>query len=334
MLLTQGVKRWLIGRAWMSQALVQLLQHSRSLQPVMDRDRRVRGSAGHLSIHVDGSSPADVPFSFEQQPKRLGNAFLISLAYHVAMLALLIFVMRGAPTPIAGPAPMPERMDARIIWLSEPGPGGGGGGGGNRTAAPPRPAELRGKDKLTVPVAKRPTLAPPPPAKEPDPVEQLSIPAKPLAAAIESLPGAIEAPSSLPSVSQGPGDGGGAGTGTGSGIGPGAGAGLGPGSGGGTGGGVYRPGNGVTSPRVVREAKPEYTVDAMRARIQGAVLLECVVNINGEVEQIRVVRSLDQKFGLDEQAIKAARQWRFTPGSRLGEPVPVLIEIELAFALR
>ena len=49
---------------------------------------------------------------------------------------------------------------------------------------------------------------------------------------------------------------------------------------------------------------------------------------------LKVVRSLDNTFGLDQEAIKAAKQWRFRPGTRLGEPVPVLITIELAFTLR
>jgi outer membrane biosynthesis protein TonB len=49
---------------------------------------------------------------------------------------------------------------------------------------------------------------------------------------------------------------------------------------------------------------------------------------------VKVVRSLDPIFGLDQEAIKAARNWRFTPGMRLGEPVPVIITIELSFTLR
>jgi periplasmic protein TonB len=300
-----------------------------------DADRISNSSVGHLSIHVDGSHPVDVPFLFEERQKRLGPALLLSLAYHVGIFALLVIAVRYGPGPPSVPAALlPERVDARIIWLSEPGPGGGGGGGGNRMQEPPRPAELPGKDKLSVPVSKPPKLEPPKQAKEPDPVEQLNIPAKSLAAATESLPGAIEAPQAPPSTSQGTGAGGGAGTGDGSGIGPGAGSGLGPGSGGGTGGGVYRPGNGVTLPRLLREVKPDYTTDAMRAKVQGTVLLECVVNINGEVEQIKVVRSLDQTFGLDQQAIKAAKQWRFAPATRLGQPVAVLVTIELSFTLR
>src|SRR6185312_9021040 len=120
----------------------------------------------------------------------------------------------------------------------------------------------------------------------------------------ESLPGAIEAPPGPPTISQGPGNGGGSGTGTGSGIGPGNGSGLGPGSGGGTGGGVYQPGNGVSLPQLLHEVKPAYTSDAMRAKIQGTVLLQCVVRPDGSVTDIQVLRSLDSVFGLDQEAIK------------------------------
>jgi len=141
-------------------------------------------------------------------------------------------------------------------------------------------------------------------------------------------------PPGPPTLSQGSGSGGGAGTGTGSGVGPGTGSGLGPGSGGGTGGGVYRPGNGVTLPRVLREVRPNYTSDAMRAKVQGVVVLECVVRPDGTVGDVSVIRSLDSTFGLDQEAIKAAKAWRFAPGTRMGEPVSVLISIELTFTLR
>jgi len=49
---------------------------------------------------------------------------------------------------------------------------------------------------------------------------------------------------------------------------------------------------------------------------------------------VRVIRSLDRVFGLDMKAIEAARQWRFFPGTRQGEPVPVFVNIELEFNLR
>jgi TonB family protein len=91
---------------------------------------------------------------------------------------------------------------------------------------------------------------------------------------------------------------------------------------------------GVTSPTPIREVKPNYTFDAMREKIQGTVGLECVVGRDGTVVDVRVVRSLDRTFGLDEAAVKAARQWLFRPGMRNGEPVAVLITIELSFHLK
>jgi TonB family protein len=199
---------------------------------------------------------------------------------------------------------------------------------------PPRKAELPGKDKITVPVEKPPSLEAPKQAKvEPNPLEQLVIPAKTLAAAQDSLPGAIDGPPGPPTLSQGAGSGGGSGTGSGTGIGPGTGSGLGPGSGGGTGGGVFRPGNGVTAPVPLYIPKPQYTADAMRARIQGTVWVECVVQTSGMCTEAHVVRSLDPTFGLDQEAVKAARLFRFKPGMRMGEQVPVQVTIELSFSL-
>jgi protein TonB len=90
----------------------------------------------------------------------------------------------------------------------------------------------------------------------------------------------------------------------------------------------------VQLPRPIREVKPQYTADAMRAKVQGVVLLECVVLPDGTVGKVEVIRSLDSTFGLDQEAIKAARQWRFAPGTRFGEPVAVLVTIELQFTLR
>ena len=149
-----------------------------------------------------------------------------------------------------------------------------------------------------------------------------------------TLPGAIDA---LPAAtsSQGPGDGSGTGTGHGHGDGPGRGPGLGDGNDGGTGGDVYQPGNGVTMPVEIRKGVPRYTSDAMRARVQGAIMVECVVQPSGVCDRIRVLRStFNPSFGLDDEAVKAAVQWRFRPGTRQGRAVPVIVTMEIAFALR
>jgi len=303
--------------------------------PHQGPDTSDNSSAGHLSVHLSASHAGEVPFLFEQQQKRMVPAMLASLGSQIGMLVLaLVFVRYSASSTHTAPL-LPDINPNRIIWLTQPGPGGGGGGGGNKMKEPPRKAEAPGKDKITVPVAKPQSVEPVQVAKNDPPpqVEQLNIPAVSLASSTASLPGAIEGPPG-PSPSQGSGSGGGAGTGTGTGIGPGRGSGLGPGFGGGTGGGAYRLGNGVSTPVLLREVKPQYTSDAMRAKIQGTVWVECVVKPDGTVGDATVVRSLDSVFGLDQEAIRAARQWRFRPGTRLGEPVPVLITIELTFTLR
>ena len=290
-----------------------------------------QGSEGPL--HVRADRPVDVHFSFEHRQSRVG--VWSSVGAHIVLLLIAVAVMSYKPE--RRPVELPPQMvrPDRLVFLPLEGPGGGGGGGGNRMKEPPRVAELPGKDKITVPVAKPPALTPPPDVEEPEPppLEALNIPVMNMAAAQQMLPGAIES-ANVATESQGPGSGGGVGTGTGTGIGPGQGSGLGDGRGGGTGGGAYKPGAGITLPRVLREVKPQYTADAMRAKVQGTVLLECIVMPDGSVGQVKVMRSLDPIYGLDQEAIKAARNWRFSPGLKDGQPVPVIITIELSFTLR
>jgi protein TonB len=132
--------------------------------------------------------------------------------------------------------------------------------------------------------------------------------------------------------SAGSGQGGGAGSGQGLGNGAGSGAGIGPGAGGGTGGGPYRAGSGIEPPRLLREVKATYTDDARRQGITGNVVLEIVVTREGNVDSVSVLRGLGA--GLDQRAIAAVREWRFSPARRRGEPVDVVVEVSVEFALR
>jgi TonB family protein len=142
--------------------------------------------------------------------------------------------------------------------------------------------------------------------------------------------GALQARVETPSV--GAGTGGGSDTGRGTGDGAGLGAGIGPGSGGGTGGGPYRAGSGVEPPRLLREVKARYTDEARRRGTTGNVILEIVINRDGNVSEVSVRRGLGA--GLDERAIEAVRQWKFAPARRLGEPVDVIVEVAVEFILR
>ena len=97
--------------------------------------------------------------------------------------------------------------------------------------------------------------------------------------------------------------------------------------------GVYRAGNGVSAPKVATQVLPNYTSDAMRAEVQGVVTLEGIVGVDGTISDIRVVRSLDQLHGLDDEAMRAVKLWTFEPGKKDGVPVPVLIRIDSTFAM-
>ncbi len=132
--------------------------------------------------------------------------------------------------------------------------------------------------------------------------------------------------------SQGAGAGGGAGTGQGTGNGEGLGSGIGDGSGGGTGGGPFRPGSGIEPPRLLREVKADYTDEARRRGITGDVVLEIVVRRDGTVGDVTLLEGLGG--GLDQRAIAAVRQWRFSPARRRGEAVDVLVEVAVEFTLR
>jgi protein TonB len=79
---------------------------------------------------------------------------------------------------------------------------------------------------------------------------------------------------------------------------------------------------------------PKYTPAAMQAGIQGSIVLQAVVLETGAVGDVKVVKSLDKEHGLDDEAVKAMKAWRFEPGTRDGKPVPVSVEVEMTFTLK
>jgi protein TonB len=97
---------------------------------------------------------------------------------------------------------------------------------------------------------------------------------------------------------------------------------------------VYTPGDGVSLPTVVRQAKAEYTLEAMDAHIEGIVGLEVVVQSDGKVGDVKVTRSLDTTYGLDQQAVKSMKLWEFKPGQKDGKPVAVRVNVNINFTLK
>jgi TonB family protein len=97
--------------------------------------------------------------------------------------------------------------------------------------------------------------------------------------------------------------------------------------------GAFKPdGKTVSVPRPIRQVKPLYTREAMRAKIEGTVVVEAIVLPDGSVGDVRVVTSLDPD--LDQAAIDCTRQWQFIPAMREGQPVRTFVSIELLFTLR
>jgi TonB family protein len=89
--------------------------------------------------------------------------------------------------------------------------------------------------------------------------------------------------------------------------------------------------NQVTMPQILSKAEPQYSEDARKLKLQGTISLSLVVDVTGTPTQIAILRPLG--LGLDEEAIKAVSQWKFSPGTKNGAPVAVFTHIEMTFHL-
>jgi TonB family protein len=87
--------------------------------------------------------------------------------------------------------------------------------------------------------------------------------------------------------------------------------------------------DGVTFPKSLHTVDPEFTEAARKAKLLGDASLAVVVGTDGKPRSVWVVRILGE--GMDENAIEAVRQWVFTPATKEGKPVPILINVALDF---
>jgi len=259
------------------------------------------------------------------------NAQFISIGVHVGTVALMF--LWGA-TQFIQQQSMDTVMLAPIdlaLYLPdlppEPEQMGGGGGGGLNSPIPaskgeaPEPApeqfvpptvEIR---NLSPELIMEPTLVLQPGVELPK--ANMDVWGDPLAQ--------VGPPSS------GQGYGGGIGSGAGTGVGSGSGAGFGPGEGGGIGGGVYRIGGGVSAPVPIFNPEPEYSEEARKAKYQGTVVLQIVVDEEGMARDLKIISPLG--LGLDEKAMEAVQQWRFRPAYLNGRAVAVAAVVEVNFRL-
>ena len=278
----------------------------------------------------DAARPLDPYYQFltssppasAARTRRDAARLAVALTAHLGFFLLVTFVMGRGPAALSKDSAPKERVS--LVWTPASGGGRMKAPGGDGSPQPPPPIKLVGHDAITVPAAAPPQFDP---STIVDRTPRIEIPALPVASGLQEEIGALAdvRPASL--MTGGPGTGAGPG-------GPGRGWRAGDDDTLGDGGEGFQPGNGVSWPRLVQEVKPNYTADAMRAQVQGLVELDIVVLPDGSVGRVRIVRSLDSRFGLDEEAIKAVRRWRFDPGRRLGTAVATRVGVELSFHLR
>jgi TonB family protein len=243
----------------------------------------------------------------------------LSIAAHAIVLGILAYAATHVPEVAQTASGVTSRF--KVVFLDRAGADGRRGSGETSAADPATPPQLIQARPIELTPAAHPIDTPPAP--------EMIIPAV-MVQTEQMLPGAA-VPVDPRSTARGSGPGGGRGPGSG----PGESLGLGPGGPAGH-GGVFGVGNGVNPPLLVKEVKPNYTGQAMRAKLQGAVEMEAVVLPDGSVDpaSIRITRSLDSIFGLDEQASIAVKQWRFRPGTFEGRAIAVRVAVELTFTLR
>lgn len=279
------------------------------------------------------SKPIAVPDIWSKDPQ-MKRVQALSISVH-ALLAVLI-VLPLIPSVVTPSTTKASNISVNMIDLSPfapklpPGPkkAGGGGGGGEHNPLPASKGKLPkfSWEQFTPPAVKprenpklamTPTVIGPPDLKLPSP--NMANYGDPLAKLVND--------------SSGPGSGAGIGSGCCGGVGSGNGSGVGPGQGWGTGGGYPSAGtNGYGDPACVYCPSPQFTDEAVKAKYQGVVLLQAVVTADGRATNIRVVKGIG--LGLDEKAIEAVRNWRFSPARGPdGKAATVQAEIEVTFRL-
>ena len=85
-------------------------------------------------------------------------------------------------------------------------------------------------------------------------------------------------------------------------------------------------------PAVVVQEKPVYPFDMRRAGISGSVLVDFIVDVEGNVRQAEAISSSQTEF--ESSAVQAVSKWRFRPGKKSGHAVNTHMQVPIAFSLQ
>jgi protein TonB len=266
------------------------------------------------------AAPGGAPIGTRQRP--LVGAVSLSLLLHGVFVGLAMLAWTHRPPDSASV----DRLFAadKLIWIGREGSGGDAAGSSSTLRRPLRRMTHAHQESRRV--AAHVTPAEP----HRDPILAIAIPSLPEPSGLQKLPGTGTA---LMITEAGTADSG-ADNQAGSRLNGVGGRGVNGGERDGAGDSGAGSGNGTILPWLVQQVRPAYTTAALQARAQGIVAVEAVVNPDGSVGDVRILRSFDPSFGLDAEAVRAVKQWRFRPGSRQGRVVPMIVTIELTFSLR
>jgi protein TonB len=249
----------------------------------------------------------------KQDPKATATAFAIY------GLLILLFVLWGARkiqtlqvqkqmnlTDVTAPPPMEVKKDLM------------GGGGGQKGPTPVVKGHLPKFADIQITPPKAPVLTK---VQMPDPTIDVQ---KDLKMANNNMPNIGMPNSPVVGTSS-------MGNGSGSGLGSGNGPGMGPGSGGNYGGGLEHVGGGVSSPYTIYTVEPEFSEEARKAKFQGVVTVNLIVDANGRPQNVHILRGVG--MGLDEKAVEAVKQYKFHPAMKNGKGVAVELNVEVDFQI-
>ena len=91
-------------------------------------------------------------------------------------------------------------------------------------------------------------------------------------------------------------------------------------------------GGAVTKPEKISAPPPVYTEMARKARLQGVVIIEAIIDAQGNVINAHVLKGMP--MGLDKAAVEAVNKWKFRPAMLQGKPVKVYYTLTVNFQVQ
>ncbi len=244
-------------------------------------------------------------------PRRRWLSLPIAVGLHIAGLSAFAFASYWNVSSV----PEPNVNMAGLVMIELPPPGGGGQRPKPQTQEIKKQALPQAPTKPVQPTTETVPDKPPTTPAVNDSIEDLT-----------ATGPATGGPNTGTSTGPGFGDGPGSGPGTGHGdspeVGPGPGAETAP----------IHLSFGMTKPEIIHQVQPRYSEQARRAGVQGTAIVEAVIDEQGNVTNVRLIRGLP--MALDQAAMQAVQQWKFKPARLNGRPVKVYYTLTVNFTIQ